>query len=131
MKARDEDSITSAIQQVSDRLPDLKVYSKIYPDPDLGLMMVEAYKDVILLAREATAYFQGSTWGKRKRSGAPDLNRDRLTSLERQLYSLGRPARFETMEQAMRANFNRLRVKCDMLLAQRVEGLEKEMEGKK
>jgi hypothetical protein len=81
MKAKDEESITSAIQQMSDRLPDLKVYSKIYPDPDLGIMLVDAYKDVMLLAREATAYFQGSTWGKNSVGLKTSLTATRTTTV--------------------------------------------------
>ena len=51
------------MDQISDRLPDLKVYQRIYPDPSLGSMLAVAYKDVILLAREATRYFQRSGFG--------------------------------------------------------------------
>lgn len=61
LKVQNEEAITAAIQQISDRLPDFKVYQKIYPDPSLGLMLADAYKDVILLAREATTYFQRSS----------------------------------------------------------------------
>jgi hypothetical protein len=64
LKAKDEESITSAICQISDRIPDFKVYERIYPDPSLGLMLAVAYKDVILLAREATSYFQTSGLGQ-------------------------------------------------------------------
>jgi hypothetical protein len=64
MKVKDEEAITTAMQQISDRLPDFGVYQKIYPEPALGTMLVDAYKDVIMLAREATSYFMGSTWGQ-------------------------------------------------------------------
>jgi hypothetical protein len=64
MKSRDEDAIVLAMQQISDRLPDFSTYQKIYPDPALGLMLIDAYRDVILLAREAVSYFQGSTLGQ-------------------------------------------------------------------
>jgi hypothetical protein len=64
LKIKNEEAIVSAMEQISDRLPDLEVYRKIYPEPTLGLMLIEAYKDVIVLAREATTYFLGSTWGK-------------------------------------------------------------------
>lgn len=63
MKVKDEEAITSAMQQMSDRLPDFAIYQKIYPDSELGLMLIDAYKDVILFAREATSYFMGSTIG--------------------------------------------------------------------
>lgn len=61
LKVQNEETVTAAIEQISDRLPDFKVYRKIYPDPTLGLMLADAYKDVILLAREATLYYQRSS----------------------------------------------------------------------
>jgi hypothetical protein len=64
MKTQAEDAMTSAMEQISDRLPDFKMYRKIYPDPDLCLMLVKAYKDVIRFARAATSYFQGSTFSR-------------------------------------------------------------------
>jgi uncharacterized protein with PhoU and TrkA domain len=64
LKIKNEEAIVSAMEQISDRLPDLAVYRKIYPEPELGKMLIEAYKRIIFLAREATSYFLGSTWGK-------------------------------------------------------------------
>ncbi|KAI4628387.1 hypothetical protein J4E80_002525 [Alternaria sp. BMP 0032] len=64
LKIKNEEAIVSAMEQISDRLPDLEVYQKIYPEPKLGLMLVDAYKDIIMLARAATTYFLGSTWGR-------------------------------------------------------------------
>lgn len=66
MKIKDEESIISAMQHITDRLPDFKVYEKIYPDPLLRSMLVDAYTDIILLAREATSYFYGSSFSKWK-----------------------------------------------------------------
>ena len=57
MKAKEEETIITAMQQMSDRLPDLRVYQRIYPEPKLGAMLMDAYMDIILLAREATSYF--------------------------------------------------------------------------
>ena len=64
MNVKDEEAITVAMQQMSDRLPDFAVDQKIYPDQELGFMLTDAYKDVILLAREATSYFMGSSLGQ-------------------------------------------------------------------
>lgn len=64
LKAQSEESIISTMLEISDRLPDFKVYEKIYPNPLLGDMLAETYKDVILLAREATLFFQGSGFGQ-------------------------------------------------------------------
>ena len=47
------------MQEISDRLPDLAVYQRIYPDPALGRMLAESYRDVILFARKVTKYCQG------------------------------------------------------------------------
>lgn len=64
MKVKDEEAIISAMQQISDRLPDFKIYRRIYPDPSLESMLADAYRDIILLAREATSYFEVSTFRK-------------------------------------------------------------------
>jgi hypothetical protein len=42
---------------------------------------------------------------------------------------MGKPLQFEVMEQSMRNNFSRIRLKCEMLLAQRIDGLAREVEG--
>ncbi|KAF1956038.1 hypothetical protein CC80DRAFT_594180 [Byssothecium circinans] len=109
MKSKDEEAIISAMRHISDRLPDFRTYQKIYPDPSLGDMLADAYRDVILLSREATVYFRGS-------------------SFRRSLRSMGKPLQFEVMEQNMRENFNRIRLKCESLLAQRVDTLVEELE---
>ncbi|KAJ2991767.1 hypothetical protein NUW58_g2399 [Xylaria curta] len=57
-KAEAEASIQACILHISDRMPDYKVYGRIYPDRDLGLMLSEAYRGIILFAREVTIYFQ-------------------------------------------------------------------------
>jgi hypothetical protein len=43
---------------------------------------------------------------------------------------MGKPAEFEMMEQNMRENFGRVRLKCEALLAQRVDELREELESK-
>ncbi|KAH7117901.1 hypothetical protein B0J11DRAFT_592407 [Dendryphion nanum] len=110
MKSKNEGAIISSMDQISDRLPDLRVYQKIYPDENLGFMLSNAYKDVICLVREATRYFQD-------------------TSLGRQFRVIGKPTEFETMEEKMRSNFSSIRMKCETLLAQRVDLLAKDLEG--
>lgn len=42
---------------------------------------------------------------------------------------MGKPLEFELMEQNMRNNFSRIRLKCETLLAQRVDSLAEELEG--
>jgi hypothetical protein len=53
-----------------------------------------------------------------------------LTSLGRHLRSMGKPAEFELMEQSMREDFRRVRLKCETLLAQRVDELGEELKSK-
>jgi hypothetical protein len=62
MKSKAEAAIVSAMGQISDRLPDFGTYQRIYPDPELGAMLSDAYRNVILLAREAISFFQRSTF---------------------------------------------------------------------
>jgi hypothetical protein len=69
LKAQGEESIHSSMRQISDRLPDFKVYQRIYPDPLLGMMLAQAYKDIVLFAREATSYFQDYGIGQSPISG--------------------------------------------------------------
>ena len=47
----------------------------------------------------------------------------------RHVRSIGKPAGFEVMEQGMRENFNRVKLKCEALLAQRVDELRQAVEG--
>ena len=60
IKAETEESIRRCIVQITDRLPDLKVYERIYPEPALAVMLAKTYGDVLIFAREATSYFLGS-----------------------------------------------------------------------
>jgi hypothetical protein len=43
---------------------------------------------------------------------------------------MGKPAEFELMEQSMREDFRRVRLKCETLLAQRVDELGEELKSK-
>ncbi|TRX93763.1 hypothetical protein FHL15_005439 [Xylaria flabelliformis] len=58
VKADAEESIHTSILHISDRMPDFRVYQRIYPDRALGLMLSEAYRGIILFAREVTVHFQ-------------------------------------------------------------------------
>ena len=59
IKAEAEDSIYDSMRQIADHLPDFKVYRRIYLETELGPMLTEAYRDVILFARKLTVYIQG------------------------------------------------------------------------
>ena len=125
---QNEEAITAAMQQISDRLPDFRVYQKIYPGPSLGSMLADAYKDVILLAREATSYFQQSSISK-SLYYSPIVVRGSTYRAGRHMQSMFNPLEFEVMEQNMRGNFNRIRTKCELLLAKRVDDLVGSLEG--
>lgn len=45
------------------------------------------------------------------------------------MQSMFNPLEFEVMEQKMRGNFNRIRTKCELLLAKRVDDLVGSLEG--
>lgn len=55
MKGEAENTIQDCMRQISDRLPDFAVYQCIYPDPVLGSKLAEAYRDVIIFARQVTS----------------------------------------------------------------------------
>ena len=64
MKAEAERSIHTSMHEILDRLPDLDVYQRIYPDPVLGRMLAKAYGDVILFAQHVVVYCQSHGFGK-------------------------------------------------------------------
>ncbi|CAN9228072.1 unnamed protein product [Alternaria alternata] len=45
----------------------------------------------------------------------------------RQISTIGKPLQFEVMEQSMRKNFSRIRLRCEALLAERVDHLAREL----
>lgn len=45
------------------------------------------------------------------------------------MINFGNPLGFEVLEQNMRDNFRRIRIRCDVLLAQRVDELANELKG--
>ena len=49
-------------------------------------------------------------------------------AVARYIHSVGKPLRFQAMEQEMTENFNRIRLKCEALLAQRIDGLVKQID---
>jgi hypothetical protein len=112
LKVKDEKANSFSMRQIADLLPDLKVYHRIYPDHELQLMICQAYKDIILFAREAIFYFLGSEWA-------------------RQLRSMGKPLQFQSMQQGMMENLTRIRVKCEVLLAARVDDLINKLQGER
>ncbi|KAI0418846.1 hypothetical protein F5X98DRAFT_362816 [Xylaria grammica] len=103
-KAEAEASIQACILHISDRIPDYKVYERIYPDRDLGLMLSEAYRGVILFAREVTIYFQ-----------APGAVR-----FMRQFTGV---AEFQLREKEMIENSTRISTRCSVLLAEKIDYL--------
>ncbi|KAI3337621.1 hypothetical protein HD806DRAFT_518422 [Xylariaceae sp. AK1471] len=109
VKAEAEESIHACMLHISDRMPDFRVYERIYPDRDLGMMLAEAYRGVILFAREVTVYFQAH-------------------GFVRYMRHFSRIAEFQLMEQSMRENSNRISTRCEVLLAEKIDRLTKENE---
>ncbi|KAI0197647.1 hypothetical protein F4808DRAFT_291233 [Astrocystis sublimbata] len=109
MKAEAEQSMQSCMRRITDRMPDLTIYNRIYPNRELGMMLAEAYKEVIVFARKVTIYW-------------------RAHSYKRCLRHLDGKFEFQDMEQQMEETSNRIRMKCDVLLAERIDHLVKENE---
>ncbi|TGJ80302.1 hypothetical protein E0Z10_g8461 [Xylaria hypoxylon] len=105
--AEAEESIHACMIHISDRMPDFRVYERIYPDRDLGMMLAEAYRGVILFAREVTVYFQAH-------------------GFVRYMRHFNGIAEFQLMEQRMRENSNRISTRCDVLLAEKIDRLTKD-----
>ncbi|KAK5636276.1 hypothetical protein RRF57_011988 [Xylaria bambusicola] len=103
-KAEAEASIRASILHISDRMPDFKVYERIYPDPILGLMLSEAYRGIVLFARKVTIYFQAH-------------------GFVRYMRQFNRVAEFQLMEQEMRETSNRISERCSVLLAEKIDKL--------
>ncbi|KAI0110863.1 hypothetical protein GGR51DRAFT_510246 [Nemania sp. FL0031] len=106
-KAEAEASIHACILHISDRIPDYKVYERIYPDRDLGLMLSETYRVIILFAREVTIYFQAH-------------------GVVRYMRQFTRVAEFQLREKEIRENSNRISTRCSVLLAEKIDYLTKE-----
>ena len=64
MKSRDEAAIISAMGHISSCLPDLSVYRQINRDLELDEMLLDAYIDVIYLARGTIIDLQRSTFSE-------------------------------------------------------------------
>lgn len=58
VKAANDEAIVGAMETIGDRLPEVAIYGKVYADAELGNMLAEAYKEVIVFAVQATQYFQ-------------------------------------------------------------------------
>jgi hypothetical protein len=59
LKAGSDESILSAMETITDRLPDVEIYGRVYADAKLASLLADAYTGVICFAREAIVYFRG------------------------------------------------------------------------
>ncbi|KAI0535507.1 hypothetical protein GGR58DRAFT_515340 [Xylaria digitata] len=57
-KAEAEAFIQLCILYISNRMPDLKMYKRIYFNLELGCMLLETYSSIVIFAQKATIYFQ-------------------------------------------------------------------------
>ncbi|CAI6336221.1 unnamed protein product [Periconia digitata] len=104
-----ERSIRDAMMDIADRLPEYRIYGRIFPDKEFGKMLADAYGTIIKFARNVTVYLQGhGIW--------------RFTS---QLVHVGK---FEAMCEDMTRVSNRVIRRSDVLLAEMVDRLEKDNE---
>ncbi|KAK4447330.1 hypothetical protein QBC34DRAFT_409876 [Podospora aff. communis PSN243] len=101
IKADNDEAILTSMQTIADRLPDAKIYEQVYADGILAMMIVEAYRNVLVFAKGATEYFQGR-------------------ALRRTLKSIGNPVRFPDMSEELVRNFTSIRIRAEALLSQRV-----------
>ena len=46
------------METIGDRLPEVAIFGRVYADTQLGAMLADAYKEVIVFAVQATRYFQ-------------------------------------------------------------------------
>lgn len=127
MKSRDEAAIISAMGHISNCLPDLSVYRQIHRNLELDEMLLDAYINVIYLARGATIYLQRSTFSG-SQSISLSMERNYTNGIERHVHSMTKTTGFEVMTQSMRENFDRVRLKCETLLARRVDELKVEVD---
>ena len=65
-----EETIHTALQDMVDRLPEMKIYERIYPDLALSSLLAHVYCDVILFFRESISYLLGSSLSMLKLSGS-------------------------------------------------------------
>jgi len=47
------------METITDRLPDVEIYGRVYADAKLASLLADAYTGVICFAREAIQYFRG------------------------------------------------------------------------
>jgi hypothetical protein len=52
------------MQQITDRLPEIDIYQRIYADTMLGEMLAKAYVQVISLSQSAIDYLQSPGYSK-------------------------------------------------------------------
>ncbi|KAI1741361.1 hypothetical protein F4680DRAFT_75147 [Xylaria scruposa] len=107
VKADAEESIQTCIRHISDRLPDFKIYQRIYPDRELGLMLSEAYRSIIIFAREVTVHFQ-------------------LPKFTRYTRHITGAADFQLMEKDIREKSSSISERCSVLLAEKIDRLTKD-----
>ncbi|KAJ2898398.1 hypothetical protein MKZ38_003950 [Zalerion maritima] len=109
MKPKEEEAINSALDQMTDRLPEMDIYQRIYnPDQVLARLLADVFVKVIVFSREATQFFQGH-------------GTSRFTK------SLRHPQTFQGFDQEMQTAFTKVRLRCDALLAQRISSMETQL----
>ena len=99
----------------------MRIYNRIYPDHELGRLLAEVYRGVLLFARKATEYclsLRGQYHDRLSSNHHFPKVTDRLIDGEERIkHTLGKPVRFRTVEQGMRDSLTSMRIRCEALLA--------------
>ncbi|KAK3321391.1 hypothetical protein B0T19DRAFT_478497 [Cercophora scortea] len=104
LKAANDNSIQSCMRTIANRLPDLDIYYRIFADEVLATMLSNAYLDIVIFAQTATAYFQGH-------------------GLARFIKGIAHPKSFQDREDGLGKTFGEVRIRCNALVAQRIDQL--------
>ncbi|KAI9694329.1 MAG: hypothetical protein M1820_009018 [Bogoriella megaspora] len=104
-KIEAEEHLQKCFKNITEALPNLEIYNKIYPDRELGRLLSDVYKNIILFGREATTYLLGH-------------------GFERVCHALGRPYKFQSSEDTIRQRLTAVHHRCDALLADQVLSLQ-------
>ncbi|KAI9668021.1 MAG: hypothetical protein M1821_000841 [Bathelium mastoideum] len=126
-KAKAEDHLHRCLKNITEALPNLEIYKKVFPDRVLGRLLSEVYKNVILFGREATTYLLGHGFG------TSDFETFEVTALtmrnaERVQHALGHPYKFQSSEATIRQRLVAVHHRCDALLADQVVSLQNQVE---
>ncbi|KAI9845157.1 MAG: hypothetical protein M1837_005042 [Sclerophora amabilis] len=104
-------SLQSAIENLKIRLEEMAIYKRVYPDPSLGALIAKVYKGITNFSRVAIKYYKNH-------------------GVLRLLHAAGDPYNFDESVDEIRVTMGCVQSRCEALLAERCERLEKKSNGK-